>query len=152
MIAAAQPERPDALPSVRPTGVAWVHLARRSAVSQSLIYKEINRLHNNKGLTSRSLAALSRKALRAGRRRQLFSRPADELRVPDWLIAPSYTVVIRAPVEEVNSDGKANLDIPSTVKYGKELLNEQLIPQRYLQKHRWKTGKERRRRRSKISF
>ena len=34
-------------------------------------------------------------------------------------------------MEEVNSDGKANLDILSTVKYGKELLNEQLIPQRY---------------------
>ena len=40
-------------------------------------------------------------------------------------------MVIQAPMEEVNSDGKANLDILSTVKYGKELLNEQLIPQRY---------------------
>lgn len=34
-------------------------------------------------------------------------------------------------MEEVNSDGKANLDILSAVKYGKELLNEQLIPGRY---------------------
>lgn len=57
--------------------------------------------------------------------------PADELQVPDWPAALSYTVVIQAPAEVVNSDGKANLDIPSTVKYGKELLNEQLIPQRY---------------------
>lgn len=40
-------------------------------------------------------------------------------------------MVTQAPVEEVNSDGKANLDILSTVKYGKALLNEQLIPQRY---------------------
>lgn len=51
--------------------------------------------------------------------------------MPDWLDALSSTVVIQAPVEEVNSDGKANLDILSTVKYGKELLNEQLIPRRY---------------------
>lgn len=36
-------------------------------------------------------------------------------------------------MEEVNSDGKANLDILRTVKYGKELLNEQLIPRRYHQ-------------------
>lgn len=40
-------------------------------------------------------------------------------------------MVISAPVEDVNSDGKANLDIRSSVKYGKELLNEQLIPSRY---------------------
>lgn len=40
-------------------------------------------------------------------------------------------MVIPAPVEDVNSDGKANLDIRSSVKYGKELLNEQLIPPRY---------------------
>lgn len=31
----------------------------------------------------------------------------------------------------MNSDGKANLDILSPVKYGEELLNEQLIPWRY---------------------
>lgn len=62
---------------------------------------------------------------------QLLSRPTDELQRPDWLGLPSYRVVIQAPVEEVNSDGKANLDILSTVKYGKELLNEQLIPWRY---------------------
>ena len=68
---------------------------------------------------------------RSGQSLQLLSRPADELQVPDWLAAPSYSVVIQAPVEEVNSDGKANLDILSTVKYGKELLNEQLIPRRY---------------------
>lgn len=59
---------------------------------------------------------------------QLLSHPVE---VPDWLSVLSYSVVIQAPVEEVNSDGKANLDILSTVKYGKELLNEQLIPQRY---------------------
>lgn len=62
---------------------------------------------------------------------QLLSHPTDELLFPDWLGVLSYSVVIQAPVEEVNSDGKANLDILSTVKYGKELLNEQLIPQRY---------------------
>lgn len=68
---------------------------------------------------------------RRGRGLQLLSRPADELHVPDWCGVLSYSVVIQAPVEGVNSDGKANLDIRSTVKYGKELLNEQLIPQRY---------------------
>lgn len=68
---------------------------------------------------------------RSGQCLQLLSRPADELQVPDWLSGLSYSVVIQAPVEEVNSDGKANLDILSTVKYGKELLNEQLIPRRY---------------------
>jgi len=31
----------------------------------------------------------------------------------------------------MNFDGKANLDMHSTVIYGKELLNEQLIPRRY---------------------
>lgn len=34
-------------------------------------------------------------------------------------------------MDNVNSDGKANLDILSSVKYGEELLNEQLIPRRY---------------------
>lgn len=63
---------------------------------------------------------------------QLLSHPADEFQVLDWLGVLSYIVVIQAPVvEEVNSDGKANLDILSTVKYRKELLNEQLIPRRY---------------------
>lgn len=32
---------------------------------------------------------------------------------------------------KVNSNGKANLDILSPVKYGEGLLNEQLIPRRY---------------------
>lgn len=68
---------------------------------------------------------------RRGQCLQLLSRPADEPQAPDWLGAPSHSVVIQAPAEEVNSDGKANLDILSTVKYGKELLNEQLIPRRY---------------------
>lgn len=60
-----------------------------------------------------------------------LSHPTDELQVPDWLSVLSSSVVIQTPVEEVNSNGKANLDILSTVKYGKELLNEQLIPWRY---------------------
>lgn len=34
-------------------------------------------------------------------------------------------------MDNVNSDGKANLDILSSVKYGEESLNEQLIPRRY---------------------
>lgn len=68
---------------------------------------------------------------RSGHCLQLLSRPPDGLRQSDWPIVLSCSVVIQAPVEEVNSDGKANLDILSTVKYGKELLNEQLIPQRY---------------------
>lgn len=67
----------------------------------------------------------------SGQRLQLLTRPVDESHVSDWLGMPSYSVVTQAPVEEVNSDGKANLDILSTVKYGKALLNEQLIPQRY---------------------
>lgn len=74
---------------------------------------------------------LTNREQRSGHCLQLPSHPADELQVPDWLDVLSCTVVIQAPAEEVNSDGKANLDIPSTVKYGKELLNEQLIPQRY---------------------
>lgn len=62
---------------------------------------------------------------------KLLTHPPDELQAPDWLCVLSQCVVIQAPVEEVNSDGKANLDILSTVKYGRELLNEQLIPPRY---------------------
>lgn len=53
-------------------------------------------------------------------------------------------------MEEVNSDGKANLDILRTVKYGKELLNEQLIPRRYhvaAKEEKEQSGKG-----SKISF
>lgn len=74
---------------------------------------------------------LTNRGPRSGQCLQLLSRPADEFQVPDWLSVLSYSVVIQAPVEEVNSDGKANLDILSTVKYEKELLNEQLIPRRY---------------------
>lgn len=98
----------------------------------------MNGLHNNKGLntphpsTQFSPMQLTNREPRSGRCLQLLSRPADELsEVSDWLGVLSYSVVIPAPVEEVNSDGKANLDILSAVKYGKELLNEQLIPGRY---------------------
>lgn len=58
--------------------------------------------------------------------------PADGFKAPDWLCVLSCSVVTQAPpVEEENFDGKANLDMLSAVKYGKELLNEQLILQRY---------------------
>lgn len=73
--------------------------------------------------------------------------------MPDWLSGLFYSVVIQAPVEEVNSDGKANLDILSTVKYGKELLNEQLIPRRYhVPAKKKKKGKEQSRIGSKLPF
>lgn len=139
-----QPCHPVALPTVHQTSIDWVHLVPCDAFRQSLIYKEINGRHNNKGLNAPASMNLphppatqcipmqpTNREPRSGRRLLLLSRPADESQVPDWLDALSSTVVIQAPVEEVNSDGKANLDILSTVKYGKELLNEQLIPRRY---------------------
>lgn len=47
-----QPYHPAALPSVHQTSIDWVHLVPCDAFSQSLIYKEINGLHNNKGLNA----------------------------------------------------------------------------------------------------
>lgn len=97
----------------------------------------MNGLHNNKGLNTPHPTTqfvpmqLTNGDPRSGHCLQLPSRPGEELRVSDWPGVLSCSVVTGAPVEEVNSDGKANLDILSAVKYGKELLNEQLIPGRY---------------------
>lgn len=135
---------PDALPSAHQTSMAWVHLVPCDAFSQSLIYKEINGLHNNKGLNAQISMSLPHPSTtqfipmqvtnRDPRSGHVSScRPAQLMsyKTPIGSVCCPTSVVTRAPVEEVNSDGKANLDILSTVKYGKELLNEQLIPRRY---------------------
>lgn len=62
---------------------------------------------------------------------KLQTHPSYKFEVDDWISVLHHSVVIEAPVEKVNSDGKANLDILSTMKFEKELLNEQLIPPRY---------------------
>lgn len=94
---------PDALPSAHQTSMAWVHLVPCDAFSQSLIYKEINGLHNNKGLNAQISMSLPHPSTtqfipmqvtnrdpRSGHRLQLLSCPADELQVPDWLGLLSY--------------------------------------------------------------
>lgn len=67
---------------------------------------------------------LSRSTRLVGRSRANLQRLQQSTR--------EVAVVIPTPCgEDVNPDGKANLDPLSSVKYGKELLNEQLIPSRY---------------------
>lgn len=86
-----------ALPSAHQTSIDWVHLVPCDAFSQSLIYKEINGLHNNTdpnasvstGLphppTTNYFNATHRQNQEVDNFFQLLTRPSDELYVSDWL-------------------------------------------------------------------
>lgn len=126
---------PDALPSAHQTSVDWVHLVPCDALSKSLIYKEINGPHNNKGLNGMTWPSDSPQleCLMNNRQTAISERPTQLMSCPP-LIGPALHPVVWSFEPrwiKVNSDGKANLDILSPVKYGEELLNEQLIPWRY---------------------
>lgn len=108
--AQSQACRPGALPSVHQTSSDWVHLVPCDAFSQSLIYKEINGLPNNKSFNAQISVSLphpyatqfipmqvTNEEPRSGHHLLLLPRPADELQTPDWPRGLSSRVVIQAP-------------------------------------------------------
>lgn len=100
IITAAQSQtyHPGDLPSVHQTSIDRVHLVPCDAFSQTLIYKEINGLHNNKDLNipqSRRVflifpqqfipMQLTHRGRKWTTSSAVYPPPVDELYVSDWL-------------------------------------------------------------------